>query len=1086
MLSTVHYITSNINSQPWNLKEYCGLAFEKHLHNVLCYNLHSYLNKGLHIFETPNTRDDGKDIVIKSTIPFTAFGIDFSLKGKDEIKVYMECKSSNEYKIDLDKFSKNLLIANHEDIDYLILITNMTISPFAFFQAMQNARDYDYEFLLVDQFLLYKYLAESSFEIGNYTPPSKVEDLSVSYQICKGRLEGRPCFDLYLFFHNNIEKVSIARFRLQTDRNWKLSNSEFEVILDSHKAECKKIVVEKEFWDGSDDIVLDFMLNEEHKLVEVKGTSLNYNFETPLVGEAHKTIIRDLNNTIYENIHFKIFHLHGHAGIGKTRVIDEICKVSFERGVHITNYRCIKKQNGTTTDSFLKELEKVTGIVPKHTILETLQGITSCLVKYLIIIEDIHNATEEFFDEIEKLKSFITPKAPIVFILSGRDDYSVYNEKYFGFLDTFINISNDDFKDVEIKPLTDSECTSLIKMIIEEVPDSVLKKIQTASQNVPFYIVQFIEYLLEIDLIFLVNRNTVGISNITTFNQKLYIPPKVENIISARFKNLKQEKAGKKLQQFLLLLAFYELEFPKSLLVDLFSDEEMKQLDILFTRHFLKFSPSNQIMFDHENIYLFLKQQLMSSSVSKIVCKNIFDQPNIFNRLDELKKGRIFFHLNNYKDALICYEEPIKEISMMKNVSSENLNPLYFDYLEDIYFIHKKNKNERLQRKTVLAFMYLAMHNQENGKAACTFEKVSTWIEKYHSLDKKLIITFKQLQSHFYMQNGMLSKSQKNMNELIAMERVQKDLFDDNVRFNLFDRYASMNLQFNHKQPALLYNQLSKEIANQLEDKKLLTLSYITEAKIHFFENPATSYELMLKAQSCLTSENVERIKCHNDLSIITVKLLLKKDSPDVLLKETQTVLNKIIKLKYPTAEIRANFLLAVLYFIKNSLESANKHIEICIKISIRYGNSKLMAPIYNLKAMIAYVEKQPTELIYKYYSTMVSYLRHQNLLFLGALDFGYGNIINLTNYAKFLMEYGLESELYRFMGQISYYGSDISCDFDCNTNNHCYYSCLKNIEVFKTNIEKIKHNYGLIFIDQKYHYDLIHEKSNFLIPIGV
>ena len=250
MLGTISYITNNINEQPWFLDDCCGLKFEDHIFNVICHALEPLFEKGIYIYRTPRTRDDGKDIIIESTISFELFGINFLLKGKKNIRIYIESKSSKRDKIDLDKFSKNILIANRGDIDYLVLVTNSTISPFSYFQAMENAKDYNYEFILVDQYLLYSFLKDNDAVIGKYCEPQNKESISVSYQISKGSCNEGSRFDLYLFFRNNEKNVSVCTFRLKTDRNWKLSNSDFKILLEPHKAICKKIVVEKEYFDA--------------------------------------------------------------------------------------------------------------------------------------------------------------------------------------------------------------------------------------------------------------------------------------------------------------------------------------------------------------------------------------------------------------------------------------------------------------------------------------------------------------------------------------------------------------------------------------------------------------------------------------------------------------------------------------------------------------------------------------------------------------------------------------------------------------------------------------------------------------------
>ena len=157
-----------------------------------------------------------------------------------------------------------------------------------------------------------------------------------------------------------------------------------------------------------------------------------------------------------------------------------------------------------------------------------------------------------------------------------------------------------------MQPLSDYECISLIQTIIDDIPEYILKKIQIASQNIPFYIIQFIEYMLDTDILYLINRNTVGISNITTFNQKIYIPKSVEEIIRRRFQNLCHNKRGSDMQTFLLFLAYFEAEFDKKYIIEFFDDSVIDEVQFLFENHFLKISNYNNIIFDRGCGYCYM------------------------------------------------------------------------------------------------------------------------------------------------------------------------------------------------------------------------------------------------------------------------------------------------------------------------------------------------------------------------------------------------------------------------------------------------------------------------------------------------
>ena len=111
----------------------------------------------------------------------------------------------------------------------------------------------------------------------------------------------------------------------------------------------------------------------------------------------------------------------------------------------------------------------------------------------------------------------------------------------------------------------------------------------------------------------------------------------------------------------------------------------------------------------------------------------------------------------------------------------------------------------------------------------------------------------------------------------------------------------------------------------------------------------------------------------------------------------------------------------------------------------------------------------------------MVDYLRQEDLLFLGNLDFSYSNIILLTNYLIYLDEYGLENKMYEFLSKLTYYGYNSDCDYQCNNHLNCHYTCLKDRDIFKKNFQKVKEG-SLLLVDPKFTFSL--KFDDYFIPI--
>ena len=1091
MLGAVNHITPNVNNQPWDL-ELSGFDFEDYISSVIEYALVPYYSSGLTVMRTPRTRDQGKDLIIRSSIPFSLFGKDFSLLEKDNICVYIEFKSSKNNKISLDKFSKNLLLANKSEVDYFILITNTSIVPFSYYEACRNAQENNYIFFLVDQYKLVCFLKERLAMRGEYCAPEDVSAISIDYQVDFGKQNGRPLMELYLLFRNNTKAPQICRFQLKSDRNWLLSETEFEVFLEAGDADCRCIRVTKENFDGIDEILVRIDYNDETKNITICGNALDYDFETPLVGEQHKAIISQMIASIQANEKIQLINLQGEAGIGKSRIISEITKCLCLNGIEQIHYTCTQSLNEATTDSLVThlsaqfpnaKLEKLSDIsrIPLH------------FKRYVIVIEDIHNADKEFFASIKVMAKADASDTPFTIIMAGRDDYTVYNESYFSFLSWLKDGGNSLITSYFVPKLTDNECKNMIRAIIQGAPEIVVDRIYQASESNPFYVSQFIEYLLETKLIYLLNRNTVGIENVSTFCQKVYIPNSVEALLNDRFNIIADLPNGKHLQTFLLLLSLYGIEAPKHIYHQFFFDCDYSDATILFKNHFLRLTNENSIAFDHENIFLFLRKKLNSVKIMNELATILMVRPNLLKTYPNIQQAAIYFCGNEYVACEKILRPAISEIREIRNISSCNLNPKYVDAYQIIYGLAQNAKDSDLQEKTLLAWLYIALHNSSSAKAGWIIDKVSQIAHKDHAKADFLHLTIKQMQAHFYLQSNRVSEAKKLLLELVAQERKDSVLFNDQTRFDLFDRISSVYTQENHKVVAKAYNQLSYDLAKKLQDTKLLTLSKILAAKIEFYSDTQEALALMREAQALLSEDMSPRINCHNDFGILTAQCVLNfsdKAFLQVLLQQGKQLLAQATEIEYPGAIIRGHYLLAVLYYItatsEYEIERAKIHIEMGITDSIRNGIVKLMPLFYCLLGTIAAREKKTSSSIYQYFQTMLQHLRQCDQFFLGALDFTYSNIILLTNHAIFLCEYGLESEVYRFLHEITYYGSTLSCNSkNCQKGSICFSSCQKNMDVFRENYKDIAKG-RLLFIGQKYQYPVRDTHTPFFIPLGV
>lgn len=1090
MLSLIKYITPNFENSPLDLNM-SGFKFEDLMYDLIANELKTPFELGAEIIKTERTRDGGVDIILQSPISLQLFGQNFLTKGKSEIIIYIECKSSKNLNLSLEKFSKNLLLVDDKKIDYFLLVSNSTISPHSFYRGYEKCLNENIEFRFVGQCFLSEFLNKYEFLVQDNCLQQEEEiPLSISYQTETTIINGRNALNLYLIIRNNEMKHHKCNFKLKSDRNWFLSDDKFEVVLDSHETVCKKISIEKVNFDGNDSILVDLTWDNNKKTVELSGTDIKYNFLLPFTGEKHKALRYEIENKAFECTNFGQLFLVGNAGIGKTRIVDEVSNSLSKKGVYC--YRIFIEANQQIADIYnmIRKILNLSDFNGKDNLHNIFSQVEEMQYKhFFVVIEDLHNAPAEFFEDLKSMVDFKIKYSlkcsPIFLVSTGRNDYSVYNEAFCSYIDWISSCDSDlPITLREVKELETEECKNLITSVINDAPKSVTDQINEASHGNPFYIIQYIEYLLDTKMVYLVNKDTVGVTNAATLNQHIYVPKKIDEIIRLRLDVIKNRYL--KAYEFLILMAYVGYSCSVEYWYCFFGETESNEFLFLLKTHFLKYS-NNELTFDHESIYLVLKKHL-TDKVNRNDCMDIFvNNSNIFALLPELKKGEVYLYQNKIGIAEKCFEKPISELMEVSNISSVNLTPSYYEYYTAIYMLAQKRKKRKLQKKTIQGMVYIAMHNLSSGQAISAFNQAEKLIETDFNEDTKLKNDIMVLKAHHFMSIGQMSMAKGLILNILSMERLNQKAFDEQCRFNLFDRAASMYLQENQIAPAVHYNELSCEVANKLNDTNLQVLSKIIAAKINFYSDPRKSLSLINEADTLLSKEKTIRINCHNKIGQLTVKIFLnKKEEYDGFINTAKLLLSESIDVNYPLATIRCKYLLAVLHYMRgkeNDIEFAKKYLNDGIDTSIRNGCIKLLPNYYNLKLIIATKENQPLDMRHKYANTMLEYLRQQNLLFIGALDFGNSNIINISNYMIFSVAELCETDVSDFLKEITYYGLDSRCDFNCDENVDCRPSCIRNTKIVLKNYEKLKKGY-LLFVNKKYR--IKDKNTDYFIPLGI
>lgn len=1086
MLSQIQHVNQKEIIKKWYLGKQKGIPFEKHMHRVLQRHMEEYNGKVL-VYETPSSRDDGKDIIIKaSTDIHNLMGHNFYLRGRSEITIYVECKSSDNDDISWNQLAGNIARVENDNIQYYVVVTNTTLAPYTYYQFAKNTKERNIDFYLIDQTLLAPYLSGQKAFIGKIENTEKSNGCYCEYQVLSYKRDLQTYFEIYLLIRNykaSTEKITIA---LKTDHDWGMSPSQIDIALEENHFQCIKFVANRKYYDGIDQLNIIFQLNNQKNIIEIKGMNLEFDFIPPLFGKQHYEVLDTLSNLALDSTNFQVRYLFGESGCGKSRITDELYKKILGRNTTVITIRCAHNENnlkGKIVKALLDQ-NLIPTVRKNATLPSIIRQIDTNYQQCVLIIDNIHNLKKE---ALQQLKNVITMKLDkaIKIIIIGRNDYSIGTLEYF----SFMQWCQDD-KQMEgdvIRNLDMPDGTKMIRSIINDVPEIVLQQILKKSKCNPLFIIQYIEYMLEINIARIINRNTIGLLNIDTFSTMKYIPNTIEKIYENRCQILKKEQSGIELINFLLITSFIGFSFPKEVAI-LYFKEKIEKIDILMERKFLDYSESGDLCFFHESLYLYFRNRLLSrSGKAKKVWEKLLEFKDYLNVIDV---GVVHFHLKEYQHATDSFTDVFHECRSMKNYSATDVKQEYYEYLDTVYELAKINNDLALQKSIIMYKIYTALHFYAPMTAVNESILAEEHVKQNVELQKDdmFIYSIIELKAHGYLNAGRLKNAEQYFMECLTMSLLHPERLSAASKFDMYDRLAGLYIKYNHFLLAENYNKLSISLSEKLGDDRLKVLSLITNAKLNLYLDSEQASRSLEEAKKIERNER-SRTYLHIEISRIIQQLPTYMGNREWM-SDTKKLVDKYRQISltnsYASSIIRTYLVLAAIEIIENkennSLEKAKEFTSCGIDSSIRYGIATYIWEFYNLKFIIASRLHEDADYIMKTAETMKRMLMQQNLFYLGTLDFCYANILVLTNIGKYLSR---ENEFYQFMSGISFNDGNYNngCDFNCDKEK-CSHICEGVNKRYKHEFQKIQNGH-ILLMDEKAKYSLIDEKTGYYIALS-
>ncbi len=1012
-------------------KDKTGYEFEVQLFRSIKKQL---ADTSVKVIRSDQSGDQGKDVILYTKEPISLFGVEITKKCQKQ-KIFVEIKSTSKKTLAHERIGKNVGQIAEDAPDIFVLITNATISPYSYYTLESDLKKNNIKFILIDTYIFYTVptgrIKETDkinvvYQTGSSTPPNT---LYVSNKL--------KDINIYFLLRNPSSKLINAKLLIKNNEEWGSEALPLKLIIASGMSKCLKITTKPSIRALSDKVGLIVQMERQSHTFYLKLPNFDAGIKFEYSGAKNLKIRQKIISSVERFNANKplLIHLTGEAGVGKTRMIEEIIEAFRGKTPEFFTFSFTYKRN---TFDFNQILKAFLGESNHFNSIEAIFDRFKIDLRFpIIIFEDLHYAETNFLNSLKNIVIKNNSQGQYILIVTGRNDYSVINTSYYNFIDICQSSPSDNIRLFCIEPLTSNECKHIITDLIQKVPEKALKKIQRTTANIPFNIIQLIQHIFEKKLIQVINRNTYGIPNPEEFSNK-GIPETMEEVLQARMDSLGRIKSGE-VRVFLLALAIWGKEVEYHDIYQYWGEDHTTQvISELITRKFVKSNNDRFILF-HDNLLNFCRKIAINNELHR-VAKIYMKWPIGLKYLDNFEKGRLYNAINKKMEALECYKEILQAVDSSETFTAENLPSLYFEFLEDLQKLASKTKlSIRFQEKILLAKVYIAVHHlslkqaMETCRWAIEFLKGDNKIPK----DRKryLELFFKQQEAHALQNMGQLFPAKRLMQEVELTIQIKKiDAFE--IIFDLYDRMQDLYFKFNHKKLSNQYNQLSFQLIScATKYQKIIwkILAETSKAQRIIYTNPIESLRRYKQALEYSNKNNgPKRNSLHIELCILILKTLLnskKKEKIDHLISKTELILKESLSEDYTYSITRSQLLLATLFFLKDKKdlrlrEISRTYINKGFDSSLMWGTGTFYWQLWNLLAVLDAYEQKSLEEIFKDFNTAYECLISQGLFWLGDGSFCNPNLLVLYNYYKFIRDNMLTKDLELMLNEVYTYDS--------------------------------------------------------------
>ncbi|MDR3045032.1 MAG: ATP-binding protein [Desulfovibrio sp.] len=1061
------------NDFTWDFSQITGLQFEAEVQRIVRQGLRPD-GRSVWVVDTPRTGDRGKDIVVHFKRDINVFGLNFKVpRIADRGTLYIECKKNDSNTLSPGDFGGSFLqlAAEGQVPHYFLLVTNATLTPELYHNSQERFHFNGTTFHLIDRWRLGRAIqgvSSSLPALGSIAPPPTIAAsyscfdrdsmrcLLSSPEDGEGQRGSRKVLEAFVRLDNVSDETKHVCLSLRSDINWSITSpsdgggaeeKELTFFIPPFETQTARLRLEQTSIDGLDGLRLGLNIEGRSRTLELRGSKLEFDFDPLLFGVGHHALVDRLRDVTCAERPATFISLRGDAGTGKSKILEALSEALRGSDRYLKRVELRPTQLGKILHHILDDLAKVNGSKPPSaapTIVEffdSLDDVGDHYAHYVICLEDLHHGSPDLLAALQSFSDRDTA-GRVTIIGTGRVDGTFPNDEYFALLDHIAITASappEDHPptvvDLAVTRWSDEECRSFIRATVAEAPDAVVADIHRISENTPFGAIQAIEYLLDLKIAQVVNRNTVGITNAAMFGGKQYIPKRLHDLIQCRCDHLVSlSSAGA--QVLLVALAVLGMQIPAEDVRKLVQSGDDDRALMAAEQHKFVEVRNGQVRFTHENLQVFFLHLLGTTADGAKAAEKLLATGEVIS--DQRQRGRLAMFAGRPQEAFVYLQSLWRQGTGWTNISSLNIPASELPYFQPLIAAAEKlgGPDDAIARLCV-AETYCALHNASLAIALKTVRNQYATLDRLKlsaSLRESFMLELRQLEAHILLNIGHVPSAQKIMLEIVVQASKTPEVSSNHrLMFDVYDRLQNIHHQLNHKTQFVNFSELSRHHAEIINDDKLLSLVKSSQSKEYAFDDPEKFLSLTEQATEWSRRHASQRHICHAELNLSIAKMMAAPTDRERIgseIKILDALLSDAVKNAYSFSITRAELALATAYALLGldkveNRRAAERYARLGIESCLRYGNGFFFWQLHNLLAITELRENDSSlGRAFGHWQTALHYLDQQGLLFLGSLDSCSPNLAVISNLIRFTYENQGESDLRALVQRLRSYDS--------------------------------------------------------------